>query len=195
MNKKSFWICLIILGLIQFIGCQQMKHHPTDKEGFSLMDFLSVVPNDGQVVGDTIKNITIEFKQSVNPSILQSSLFIISEQGYDEKDCPLGGSFTKNKLVTWLNHSEAREHIMQHHLVNGYFDWELDNSRCLYFFSSSLKAHNNYFIIISEKAANEFKRMMTSSGMLPSGYCPCCVLSGSNAISLIYSFKTFPIER
>ena len=158
-------LCMVALFGILAGGCSRETEMPNSPDIF-LEEFFVLNPSNGQTSVPLNAPIILSFAKPVDRSIVERSLFLISENAMADSLCPVSTTIGHGNMSDAMADSAKQHHLDRYHATSGKFLWNTESTRCTFQPDSLMTPRTSYMLRMNREMTQMFDQRMGSMGMM-----------------------------
>ena len=161
MNTKIIFTIMVVIVCIT--GCSKDS---TSMMGSSQTVNFTVNPKDGTTGVRLDAGITVNFAKSVDRTVIEKNLHLISEFDMVDSLCPISDSMGHGMMGNAMMDSMKMNHLMVQHRSSGKFQWNGNNTRCILQPDSMMMPNMRYMIHMGSDMIKMMESQMGDMNMM-----------------------------
>ncbi len=153
-----------ILAALMIAGCSG-DHHGSMLTNPGSTNF-TIAPTDGAVNVRLDAGITLTFLKSVDKSVTERNLRLISEEDMADSTCPVNMTMGHGDMDMAMGDSSMMDHLDDVHSGDGRFYWNGDSTQCTFQPDSMMQSGMRYMVHMGSAMMQMMEDRMGDMGMM-----------------------------
>jgi hypothetical protein len=158
-------LCMAAIGSFLLLAGCTSDHHTSMITDPGSTNF-TTIPADGAIEVRLDAGITLTFSESVDKSVTERGLHLISESDMADSTCPVNMAMGHGNMDMAMGDSSMMDHLDEYHSTGGRFYWNGDNTECTFQPDSMMQSGMRYMVHMGSEMIQMMEDRMGDMGMM-----------------------------